>query len=152
VASQLHDVGFNIEEIDGSNFGSSLISIDYEQHYSHFLRRFLLRNIQAGHPIRIREAEAAAAAITNFGIEFNPQVEPGHILAIDVDGNAATFSPELLGAKNAEFSDFIIGNVWDHTVEEMLASDATRTIQSEISVGVENCRASCEFFSFCRGG
>ena len=43
----------------------------------------------------------------------NMLTTPFAVLAMDHTGNLATFSPELLGQKNAEYGDFTIGNVHD---------------------------------------
>src|SRR5258707_1172813 len=39
---------------------------------------------------------------------FNQLVEPFAITSMDWSGNIATFSPELLGLKNADYGDFIL--------------------------------------------
>jgi len=148
----LFDVGFNIEEIESENTRSSLADIDYTGLYRQFFRRFLELNALAGFPLRIREAEVVAAAMLRGEIPYNTQNEPGSIISIDVDGNASPFSPELLGMKSVRFSDFIIGSFWHNTVDEMLESPTARMIADEISLGVENCRRSCEYFAFCKGG
>ncbi len=82
----------------------------------------------------------------------NIQVEPFGMLNIDCQGNVSTFSPELLGLKNARYLDFIIGNVHASSLEEMRESDAMRAMARDIASGVETCRGSCEYFSVCGGG
>ena len=51
----------------------------------------------------------------------NEQVEPLAMLNVDCNGNVSSFSPELLGYKNERYNNFIVGNVHQHTIEQMLA-------------------------------
>jgi uncharacterized protein len=82
----------------------------------------------------------------------NVQIEPFGMVNIDCKGDVSTFSPELLGLRNARYHDFIIGNVHSSSLEEMRRSDAMRAMQGDIASGVEMCRRSCEYFSVCGGG
>ena len=154
-AAGLHDLGFNIEETEGVHLQSSLAMaapLEAVRLYSDFLRRFLARNATAGHPIRLREAEGAAAAMLEGAIPHNPQVEAGRILSVDVAGNVATFSPELLGLKDPRYGDFIIGNVGDQGLAEMLGGPVATAMTRDIAAGIAKCRESCAFFDFCKGG
>jgi uncharacterized protein len=82
----------------------------------------------------------------------NIQVEPFGMVNIDCKGNVSTFSPELLGLRNAQYRDFIIGNVHSASLEQMRASAALRAMERDIASGVETCRQSCDYFSVCGGG
>ncbi len=82
----------------------------------------------------------------------NEQVEPLAMLNIDCNGNVSSFSPELLGYKNERYNNFIVGNVHEHTVEQMLKSKAMEAMATDIQAGVEACRKECGYFSLCGGG
>jgi uncharacterized protein len=82
----------------------------------------------------------------------NQQVEALAMLNVDCLGNVSTFSPELLGYKNAEYNDFLIGNVNTDSMEQMRDSRWLAAMQRDIDAGVAACRASCEYFSVCGGG
>jgi uncharacterized protein len=150
--NELHDVALNIEEVEGINARARIDTQLYEGLYREFFARLLRLNAAAGYPIRFREAESAAAALINDGIEFNSQVEPGRILSIDVEGNVTTFSPELLGLRNPDYRDFVIGNVRHQELDEMLSSPVAKLLEREIGMGIEKCSNGCDFFRFCKGG
>jgi len=82
----------------------------------------------------------------------NVQVEPFGMLNIDCLGNVSSFSPELLGLKNDQYADFIIGNVLTDTLDQMRGSAAMVAMTRDVAAGVEHCRGSCEYFSVCGGG
>jgi uncharacterized protein len=74
------------------------------------------------------------------------------MLNVACNGDVSSFSPELLGLKDARYADFIIGNVHAHSLPEMRASAAMQLMTRDIALGVEACRNSCEYFSVCGGG
>ena len=74
------------------------------------------------------------------------------MINIDCHGNVSSFSPELLGYKNADYHDFIVGNVFHDSLADMLQSPAMRAMARDISAGVDLCRQECEYFSVCGGG
>jgi uncharacterized protein len=102
----------------------------------------------------IREIEHALQQVirpkdTLFG---NQLVEPFAIISMDWAGNISTFSPELLGLKNAEYGDFLLGNInRDHLVDMPRRENFARMLE-DIEAGVAMCRDSCEYFSVCGGG
>jgi uncharacterized protein len=71
---------------------------------------------------------------------------------MDWAGNISTFSPELLGLKNAQYGDFLLGNVnRDRLVDMPRRANFARMLE-DIEAGVAMCRESCEYFSVCGGG
>jgi len=64
----------------------------------------------------------------------------------------SSFSPELLGLKNADYDDFIVGNIHRDSLDEMLHSDAMRAMHRDIAAGVAACKAECAYFAVCGGG
>lgn len=148
----LFDIGFNIEEIEGSHRTSSLSGAHVPALYSAFLRRFLDRNTAAGFPITLREAEQMSTLMVHGELPRNDQVEAGRILTVDFAGNVSTFSPELAGLRSEAFADFIIGNIRKSSLAEMLSGPITSALAAEIARGVAQCRSTCDLFAFCKGG
>jgi uncharacterized protein len=71
---------------------------------------------------------------------------------MDCAGNISTFSPELLGLKNAHYDDFLLGNInRDRLVDMPRRANFARMLE-DIEKGVAMCRDSCEYFSVCGGG
>jgi uncharacterized protein len=72
-------------------------------------------------------------------------------LSVDSHGNLHTFSPELLGIHVPDVGA-TLGNVHSDTLDSVCASTAFKALHREIRAGVERCRATCDYFSFCGGG
>jgi uncharacterized protein len=155
VDNGIREIGFNIDEQEGANARSSLAAPGADARFRLFLERFLDR-LAAAPPgtLVVREIAGALAAIASprAGDIDNPQVEPLRITSIDVDGNVGTFSPELLGMRDARYGDFSIGNVAGSPLAAMLASPAFRRLDADIRAGVAACRAGCQYFALCGGG
>ncbi len=83
---------------------------------------------------------------------FNQLVEPFAVTSMDWRGNIATFSPELLGLSNAEYGDFIIGNINRDSLAEMRRRPTLHKMLADIRAGVALCRQTCQYFSVCGGG
>jgi uncharacterized protein len=71
---------------------------------------------------------------------------------MDWAGNVSTFSPELLGLKNAAYGDFVLGNINRDALADMCAEPNYLRMLGDIEAGVAMCRDSCEYFSVCGGG
>ncbi|MCY4470021.1 MAG: GRRM system radical SAM/SPASM domain protein [Thiotrichales bacterium] len=146
-------VGFNIEEIEGSNTSSSLSRPGMVEAYRRFLAR-ILELAKADGSLRIREFETARNLILSRGWEpmNNQQATPLQIVSVGVDGNMSTFSPELMGTRNPTYGDFIFGNVKNHRLEELLTDDSFTAVHEEIQSGIVACRNRCTYFMTCGGG
>lgn len=127
---------------------------DVRARFHAFLKRFW-QLARAGDRVKfVREVDSMISAIfRSNGAPFrNQQVEPLAMMNVDCLGNVSTFSPELLGYKNADYNDFLIGNINTDSMEEIRASRWLAAMQRDIDAGVEACRTSCEYFSVCAGG
>ena len=148
------DICFNVEESEGAHVSELFSSDGLQARFAHFLGTFW-RLARDGRRIRfIREIDGMLPRVFRPESETirNIQVEPFGMLNVDCQGQVSTFSPELLGLKDARYQDFIIGNVHSSSLEEMRESDAMRAMARDIASGVETCRGSCEYFSVCGGG
>jgi uncharacterized protein len=154
VAEGIEDVCFNVEESEGAHVSDLLVGDEPQRRFRDFLSTFW-RLARQGDKIRfIREVDGMLPRVFRPEEDCvrNVQVEPFCMLNVDCNGNVSTFSPELLGLKNAQYNDFLIGNINTASLEEMRGSAAMRAMSRDIAAGVELCRQSCEYFSVCGGG
>jgi uncharacterized protein len=154
VAEGIDHVCFNVEESEGQHTSDMLGVVDIRERFRAFLERFW-RLARASDKVKfVREVDTMITAIfrPNDAPFRNQQVEALAMVNVDCLGNVSTFSPELLGYKNAEYGDFLIGNINTDTMEQLRGSQALAAMQRDIDAGVDACRASCEYFSICGGG
>jgi uncharacterized protein len=152
-AEGIEDVCFNVEESEGDHVSALFSDADVQARFRAFLSRFWQLARQDERIRFIREIDGMLSRVfrpEGAGLK-NIQVEPFGMLNVDCRGNVSTFSPELLGLKRPEYSDFIIGNVHTDSLEDMRNSAALRALTRDIAAGVEVCRR-CEYFSVCGGG
>ncbi len=147
-------VGFNVEETEGDHVSDMLAAADIRESYRRFLDLFWRRARNAGQVVYVREIDDMIRAVfrPRDAAWRNPQVESLAMLNVDCRGNVSTFSPELLGMKNAGYKDFLIGNVDTDSFEQMCNSPALAAMLRDISAGVAACEAECGYFSVCGGG
>lgn len=150
----IKNVCFNIEEIEGENSTSSLSGKDKEVEFETFMRQFWNLTVKSHSLSYVREFREMLQNIMTpeEGMIHNSLVEPFAMVNVDHKGNFSTFSPELLGHKNELYSDFIIGNFWDTTLEKSLEANVFKVLNRDVVTGVELCRTSCDYFSVCGGG
>jgi uncharacterized protein len=155
VEEGIERVCFNVEESEGDHVSDSFADRDAEAAYYRFLSEFWrLSAAMPGKIPFIREIEhALQQVIRPKDAPFNNQlVEPFAITSMDWAGNISTFSPELLGLKNARYGDFLLGNInRDALVDMPQRVNFTRMLE-DIEAGVAMCRERCEYFSVCGGG
>jgi uncharacterized protein len=154
VAEGIEDVCFNVEESEGAHVSDLLGGDEPQRRFRVFLNTFW-RLARQGDKIRfIREIDGMLPRVFRPEGERvrNVQVEPFGMLNVDCNGNVSTFSPELLGLKNAKYNDFVIGNINAASLEDMHRSASLGAMSRDIAAGVELCRQSCEYFSVCGGG
>jgi uncharacterized protein len=155
VSEGIEQVCFNVEESEGGHVSQSFADGGVEAAYYQFLSEFWrLSSAMPGKITFIREIEhALQQVIRPKDAPFaNQLVEPFAITSMDWAGNISTFSPELLGLKNAKYGDFLLGNVnRDRLVDLPRRANFARMLE-DIAAGVAMCRESCEYFTVCGGG
>ena len=154
VAEGIDHVCFNVEESEGQHVSGMLGIDDVRGRFRAFLTRFW-QLARASDKVKfVREVDTMISAVfrSNAAPFRNQQVEPLAMLNVDCLGNVSTFSPELLGYRQAEYNDFIIGNINTDSMEQIRDSQWLAAMQGDIDAGVAACRASCEYFSICGGG
>jgi uncharacterized protein len=148
-------VCFNVEESEGDHVSQSFAQGDVEAAYYRFLSEFWRLSAAAPGKIPfIREIEhALQQVIRPKDAPFSNQlVEPFAITSMDWAGNISTFSPELLGLKNAQYGDFLLGNINRDALVDMPHRENFPRMLKDIGAGVAMCRERCEYFSVCGGG
>jgi uncharacterized protein len=146
-------VCFNVEESEGGHVSDLFADADLRQRHTAFLRRFWQRGRASGLQF-VREIDLAIQRI--FRPEQistrNIQAEPLGMLNVDSRGNVSSFSPELLGLRNADYGDYLLGNICLQSLAEIYDTCLQSALARDIGAGVEACRLSCEYFSVCGGG
>jgi uncharacterized protein len=147
-------VCFNVEESEGGHVSQLFAGADLHRRYATFLRRFWHRARADGRVRFVREIDLAIARVFRPGEADarNVQVEPLAMLNVDSHGNVSSFSPELLGLKNAAYGDFLLGNINTRSLAEIHAACLQSPLYRDIRQGVAACRADCAYFSVCGGG
>src|SRR5262249_29556844 len=113
IGAGIDHVCFNVEESEGTYVSELFQSADLRDRYASFLRRFWHRARASGKIRFVREIDQALPKVFRpEGLSFpNIQTLPLAMLNVDSHGNVSSFSPELLGMKDARYGDFLLGNI-----------------------------------------
>ena len=155
VEEGIEQVCFNVEESEGDHVSDSFRQAGIETAYYQFLSEFWrLSSAAPGKITFIREIEQAMGQVMRpSDAPFRNQlVEPFAVTSMDWAGNISTFSPELLGLKNAAYQDFLLGNINRDALVDLPHRPNFARMLADIESGVEMCRERCEYFSVCGGG
>lgn len=151
----LSDIGFNIEEVEGANAGSSLARPGVVDDFRRFFEIVLVEADNSAPPLRIREYRNVLAMLRHPGfrsMSANSQNMPFAMLTVGVGGELFTFSPELAGLSSKDYSDFAVGHLPEATLQTVLANPIFKKLLADIWQGVALCRQSCSYFEMCLGG
>lgn len=149
----INNVGFNMEEIEGSHQSSSLAQADVLDRYRQFMRRFWQLTVSTQGEFKVRELECLCGLIyEDARLEKTEMNHPFAILNIDYQGNFSTFDPELLSVKTDRYGDFVLGNLLTDSLPSVATSEKFQKIYQEMAGGVELCRQTCDYFGVCGGG
>jgi uncharacterized protein len=148
------DVCFNVEESEGDHVSELFAEDGSEVRFRQFLSAFWRKSRETADIRFLREIDGMLTRILrpDEAAGENSQVQPFGMINVDCHGNVSSFSPELLGLKNADYDDFIVGNIHRDSLDEMLHSDAMRAMHRDIAAGVAACKAECAYFAVCGGG
>jgi uncharacterized protein len=154
LSAGIEDVCFNVEESEGDHVSGLFAGHDVQGRFRHFLSEFWRLSRRSGQIRFIREIDGMLPRVfrPDQSAMRNSQVEAFGMLNVDCLGNVSSFSPELLGLKNAAYNDFIVGNINTDSLEDMRNSPSMIAMSRDIAAGVQACRRDCEYFSVCGGG
>jgi len=150
----IENVCFNVEESEGDHVSDLFAADDAQELFRHFLSEFWRLSRQSARIHFVREVDGMLPRIfrPERSAMRNAQVDPFGMMNVDCHGNVSSFSPELLGLKNGDYGDFIVGNIRTDSLEEMHCSPTMKAMSRDIAAGVAACRKDCEYFSVCGGG
>jgi uncharacterized protein len=154
ISEGIEDICFNVEESEGAHVSGLFATGDAQGRFKRFLEAFWRLSRQSKQIRFIRELDGMLPRVfrPNESSMRNSQVEPFGMMNVDCHGNVSSFSPELLGLKNGDYGDFIVGNIHTDSLESMRRSRTMTAMTRDIALGVEACRRGCEYFSVCGGG
>jgi len=156
----VREVGFNVEELEGDHGSSSISRELATDRIEKFWKQLYELYESSEGKLQIREFERATRAILGSTGKApwqdiaakNDQVLPFSILSVDCQGRISTFSPELMGSKDAQYGDFTFGQVGQHDLAAIRTSEPFVQVANEVMRGVKGCARTCEYFSVCGGG
>ncbi len=147
------DVGFNIEEIEGINTGSTLATHGSRARFRTFFERVLDRAASYGIGIReVRGILGAAATLPDKAWPGNDQNMPFAMVTVTHQGAIHTFSPELAGIAHPQLGSMVLGHVGVDSLTDIVDGQVFQTLWAEISAGLDACARRCAYFPICRGG
>ena len=119
LAEGVEDICFNVEESEGDHVSELFAAANFDDRFRDLPRAVLDAGAQKrARALDPRDRRYAAAHLPARSRRrrrgrrlANVQAQPFGMLNVACDGSASSFSPELLGLKNAAYNDFIIGNV-----------------------------------------
>jgi len=154
LANGVEHVCFNVEEQEGVHEETSLARGQCEVLYRRFMERFLDLVTENKEIKSVREFGLAFGAILASANEnrINPQIRPLAIVTVAANGDFTTFSPELLGMEDAHFGDFVLGNVLNNDLCDIMGDKKFKDMHGQIQAGVRKCRDECTYFPVCGGG
>lgn len=150
----IDQICFNVEESEGAHVSGLFAESDLRQKYKAFLRTFWHEARASGRVRFLREVDLAIPRVfrPNEVGTRNIQTEPLAMLNVDSHGNVSSFSPELLGLRNAGYADYLLGNINTDSLARIHKTCLQSALFRDIQAGVEACRRTCEYFSVCGGG
>jgi len=152
IENEIDEIGFNIDEMEGCNNSTSFDSVEDDK-FKYFIQRLLRRSVESNGRFRVREFWLNIRPFTTEVSEpFNTTNAPFRIFNFDYNGNYSTYCPELLAAKSIDYDNFNLGNIVTDGLDAIETNPTFIKIKGEIDKGVENCKNSCEYWSFCGGG
>ena len=155
-------LGLNVEEIENQNTQSTLLDAEkrLEEHtlekFRTFARALFAEWRKADNRLKIREFSNYLSVLKKRQSNKNYQKRPDEIaelgiLTVQRNGDVSTFSPEFAGASSEQYSNFIIGNVQEHSLSDMLTSSCYTKLRDAVRLHVTACQKSCYLFDVCGG-
>ncbi|MCX4663902.1 cyclophane-forming radical SAM peptide maturase AmcB [Streptomyces uncialis] len=144
-------VGFNIEETEGANVGRQAPLAEQAEE---FWRRTLTWCQRDGYRLKVREIERLAEYLRLIRDGEHERWGQRHldpIPTVSFNGDVVLLSPELADTTDPAYDDFLVGNILRTPLAEIIDNAHRIGYVSEFMTGLNNCRARCPFFDFCRG-
>ena len=158
-AQEIHEVGFNFDEAEGIHETSSIGNRESE--HAAFIGRMLGHMIESRGQFQVRELVYAFRLIAHGlpsyrfrgrSLPDNAQTVPFALITVASNGDFSTFSPELLGQPNRQFSDFILGNVITRGYLDAACDQPFAGLWDAVKNSITACESVCPYFDYCGGG
>ncbi|HEX2830236.1 MAG TPA: radical SAM protein [Burkholderiales bacterium] len=143
-------ISINVEEAEGANVGHSHVRDGDTRAFWMGLYQAWRANPQV--PIRQFSDVVSIMRLVSRGGMPKLEKERNLYPTIDVNGNVFLLSPEFAAAPAHVRHTFMVGNILQDDLEEIIQKSRTHRYVAEFFVGVERCRETCEYFLFCGGG
>ena len=147
-------VGFNVEEIEGLNSSRGRYQPSEEM-----VRRFWEEIFESwvGNPaLEVREIDRflsySKAVLQGSGESWKGYRNKDPFPTVAWNGDVSLLSPELAGNRSEVYHDFVVGNVLQNSLVEIVAEGREARYVTDFAAGVEECKAVCPYFDFCGGG
>jgi uncharacterized protein len=142
------EVGFNIEEQDGSH----RVGATDDRLVRAFWRAIVDRWCAAGGQPRVRDLARVTefARLSLAGFDDRRLVDP--LPTVAHNGDVVLLSPELSGCRDRRYGDFTVGNLHEDRLSTIVARGLRADYVDEFREGAERCRSHCRYFDYCRAG
>lgn len=140
-------VGFNIEAKEGANVHGDTPAMDQAQRF--WRDTFLW--CQQHRDVTVREVDKLLGFLGLEPASRAADARHDLIPTVGWNGDVVLLSPELLGVQDDRYHDFVAGNVLADPLPTILGRAADLAYVQEFLVGLERCKATCEFFAYCQG-
>jgi uncharacterized protein len=140
----------NIEEKEGLNRSSEgLASSKVRWFWSELFKAWAAKPV-----MRIREIDSALGWMESVCKEQKPQRSFTRDFwpTVSCNGDVVVLSPEFMAVSEHEKSQFIVGNVLQTPLTEIVYDSMITSYVQDFFVGVSKCLRTCPYYSFCGGG
>lgn len=139
----IETVAFNIEEREGVNTQRPVVT---QEQARGFWRKVIQYARTTTGTFRVRELGPITRYLQDE-TDFGPR-DP--MPTVSYNGNVTLLSPELAGLTAPEHHDFVVGNILDTPLRDLITRGAAYTHAYER--GLDRCRDECSFWPVCYGG
>lgn len=144
-------LGINIEEHEGENLNRHICD---NESISKFWDD-LLQSWKINPVLEIREFKRALSWVRAVCYQ---QLEQYNSYQLDIfptiswKGDVYLLSPEFAGIQSQKYDNFVAGNILNSPLSTILSRVESIQYVVDFKAGVETCRNTCNYFSFCQGG
>ncbi len=141
-------LGINIEERAQTNSARPLVSFERAEAFW----RVVIQHLRGGSQLRIREIALLAGYLKTRKAGHTYSRPRDAVPTVGWSGEVCVLSPEFADARAAGYDHFVVGNIRQQGLQDIIARAAQARYVREFAAGVAHCRASCSLFEFCLGG
>ena len=104
--------------------------------------------------LRIREFDKSIGWLRSASAASKPDIFVARDMwpTVAWNGDVVMLSPEFLSVEHGGRKGFIVGNILDKPLDEIVKDSLKADYVKDYFSGINKCSAECEYFSFCGGG